>query len=93
MAHAAQELQSGRSTWFVSLGSSMTPSLKVVQRVSLRPIRRGELLVGQISLAEVGGRFWLHRVSDERGAEVHIKGDNGTVNGWTPRAAVFGVLD
>lgn len=70
----------------------MAPSLKVVQRVSLRPVRPGESLVGQISLAEVGGRFWLHRVSNERDGAAHIVADNGMVNGWTPRTAVFGVL-
>jgi hypothetical protein len=34
----------------------------------------------------------LHRVSQERADEVHIVADSGMVNGWTPRAAVFGVV-
>lgn len=93
MVRAAEELESGQATWFISLGSSMTPTLKVIQRVSLRPVRRDEPLVHQVALARVAGRFWLHRVSEERDGEAHIVADNGMVNGWTPRAAVFGVLD
>ena len=43
-------------------------------------------------LAKVGGRIWLHRVTAEDAARVHIAGDNGMVNGWTSRGLVFGVL-
>lgn len=92
MAVVARELGSGRTSWFVSIGSSMTPSIKVVQRVQLRPPRPQESLTGRVVLAQVGGRFWLHRVSNERADEVHVVADNGMVNGWTPRTAVFGVL-
>ena len=93
MARGAEELASGRPTWFVSVGSSMTPAVRVVQRVVLRPVQPDEPLVGRVTLAEVGGRFWLHRVSDERDGQVHVVADNGMVNGWTPRSAVFGILD
>lgn len=71
----------------------MRPTIRLVQRVDLRPLRPGEPLAGRVALAKVGGRFWLHRVSDERGGEVHVVADNGMVNGWTSRTAVFGVLD
>jgi hypothetical protein len=93
MARAAAELAAGRPTWFISVGSSMSPSIRPVQRVALRPVRPDESLLGRISLAEVDGRFWLHRVSDEQGGRVHVVADNGMVNGWTPRTAVFGLLD
>jgi hypothetical protein len=93
MAIAAQEHATGRPTWFVSLGSSMSPSIKTVQRVKLRPVRPGEPLIGRVALADVRGRWWLHRVSAETGADVHIVSDSGMVNGWTPRTAVFGVVD
>jgi hypothetical protein len=92
MARAAEELARDRPTWFVSIGSSMKPSISFIQKVSLRPVRRGESLTGRIALAEVRGRFWLHRVSQERADEVHIVADNGMVNGWTPRTAVFGIV-
>ena len=93
MARASQELASGSDAGFISLGSSMTPAIRFVQKVVLRPVRPGDVLVGRVALAEVGGRFWLHRVSAEREDEVHVVADNGMVNGWTPRASVYGVLD
>ena len=92
MARAANELDDGNDTWFTSLGTSMSPAVKAVQRVWLRPVSEGESLAGQIVLARVGARYWLHRVSQERPAEVLIAADTGMVNGWTPRALVFGVL-
>lgn len=45
MATAAQELAEGRSAWFISLGTSMTPAVKAVQRVHPRPVRPREVLI------------------------------------------------
>jgi hypothetical protein len=70
----------------------MKPAIRVVQRVALRPALQDEPLIGRVVLAEISGRWWLHRVSDEQADRVHIVADNGMVNGWTPRSAVFGVL-
>src|SRR5512139_851983 len=92
MARAAADLGQGKDSWFTALGTSMTPEIKAVQRVRLRPPHEGEPLTGQVVLARVGGRFWLHRVTRERPGEAHIAGNNGMVNGWTQRASVFGVL-
>lgn len=92
MARAAAELAAGRPTWFVSLGTSMRPSIAPVQTVRLRPVTSGQPLTGQVALARVGPRLWLHRILDERPAEVLVGADNGMVNGWTPREAVFGIL-
>lgn len=93
MARAARELASGGRTWFVAVGGSMAPAVRIVQRVGLRPVRPGEPLAGRIALVQVRGRFWLHRISHERDGEVHVVGDNGMVNGWTPRSSTYGVLD
>ena len=93
MAGVAEELRQGRLSWFTALGSSMRPAVRVVQRVELRPVTPDEPLAGRIVLARVGDRYWLHRVTEERDTEVHIAGDNGMVNGWTPRSLAFGVLD
>lgn len=92
MARAAADLTDGRPTWFVSLGTSMRPSIAFVQRVRLRPVTPRRSLIGQVVLARVGARLWLHRILDERAEEVLIGADNGMVNGWTPRGEVFGLL-
>ena len=92
MARSAEELAAGGPTWFISIGTSMVPAVKAVQRVSLRPVRAAEPLDGHIVLSKVDDRFWLHRVTQERAGEVHIAADNGLANGWAPRSQVFGVL-
>ncbi|NJC71155.1 S26 family signal peptidase [Planosporangium thailandense] len=92
MARVAARLADGHDDWFTALGTSMSPAIKVVQRVDLRPVGRGERLLGQIVLTRVTGRFWLHRVVDEEPERVRIAGDNGFVNGWTARGEVYGVL-
>ena len=93
MARAAEELVAGNDTWFTSLGTSMSPAIKAVQRVSLRPVDERETLTGRVVLSRVGARYWLHRVTQERPGGAHIAADTGMVNGWTPRAFVFGVVE
>ena len=92
MARAAEELAEGNDTWFTSLGTSMSPAIKAVQRVWLRPVYESEKLAGRVVLSKVGTRYWLHRVTQERPGEAQIAADTGMVNGWTPRGLVFGVV-
>ena len=92
MAQVAASLSDGAEDWFTAVGTSMTPAIRVVQRVRLRPARNGEALSGLVVLAKVGERLWLHRATDETPDRVHIEADNGMVNGWTPRTQVYGVL-
>ncbi|MGZ4460285.1 MAG: hypothetical protein ACXVXD_06710 [Nocardioidaceae bacterium] len=55
-------------------------------------MNEGKPLVGSVVLSQVDGRYWLHRVTHERRGEARIAADSGMVNGWTPRALVFGVV-
>jgi hypothetical protein len=70
----------------------MTPAIKAVQRVRLRPVQPDEPLRDLVVLSKVGGRYWLHRVTRERPREAQIAADNGMINGWTPRTQVYGVV-
>lgn len=92
MRQVAERLSAGEADWFTALGTSMTPAIKAVQRVRLRPVEQTEPLGGLVVLSQVQGRFWLHRVTAEDAGRVRIAADNGMVNGWTPRALVFGVV-
>ncbi len=60
MARAAEELTEGNHTWLISLGTSMRPAVKAVQRVWLRPVKEGETLAGQVVLSKVGARPVTH---------------------------------
>jgi hypothetical protein len=93
MAAVARRLAGGAAEdWFTAIGTSMTPTVRAVQRVRLRPPVPGEALARRVVLARVHGRWWLHRIVDEAGGQVLVAGDNGMVNGWTERADVAGVL-
>ncbi|MGY1601923.1 hypothetical protein [Geodermatophilus sp. SYSU D00815] len=93
MGAVARRLREGAAEeWFVALGTSMRPAIATVQRVRLRRPAPGQSVQGRIALVRVGGRWWLHRVVDERGDRVLVAGDNGRVNGWTPRSEIAGVV-
>ena len=93
MAAVARRLAGGAAEdWFTAIGTSMTPTVRAVQRVRLRPPAPGETLLGAVVLVRVGARWWLHRVVDEADGRVLVAGDDGMVNGWTERTHVAGVL-
>jgi hypothetical protein len=93
MGEVARRLRGGADEeWFVALGTSMRPAVRAVQRVRLRAPVDGEPLLHRVALARVDGWWWLHRVVAEEGDQVLIAGDNGMVNGWTPRSEVAGIL-
>jgi hypothetical protein len=93
MASVANRLaDSAAEDWFIAMGTSMGPAVRAVQRVHLRPVRATETLLDEVVLVRVDGRWWLHRVVEERSSRVLVAGDNGMVNGWTPRSEVAGVL-
>lgn len=47
---------------------------------------------GQIVLARVSGRLYLHLISALEGERVQISNNKGHVNGWTPRSQVLARL-
>ena len=93
MAAVAARLRSGATDeWFTAIGTSMRPAVRVVQPVRLRPPEVAQSLLEHVVLVRVADRWWLHRVAAEEDTRVLIVGDNGMVNGWTPRSEVAGVL-
>jgi hypothetical protein len=93
MDSVARRLRDGADEeWFTALGTSMRPTVRPVQRVRLRRPLPDEPLTGQVALVRADGRWWLHRVVAEERGRVLVAGDNGRVNGWTPRTEVAGLL-
>lgn len=70
----------------------MVPLIKNNEVVTVRP-----LLVtperGDVVLARVNGRWYLHRVTAVRQGQVQIGNNRGHINGWTSVKNVVGILE
>lgn len=66
----------------------MTPRIKSGQKITLIPIDR--ITVGDVVLAKVSGRHYIHLLSAIDGERIQISNNHGWVNGWTTRKKVFG---
>lgn len=69
----------------------MVPKIDSGDLVTIEPIVV-EPNVGDIVLAKVNGRQYLHLVSAVRGSQYQISNNHGFVNGWTKRANIFGIV-
>ena len=88
---AAQALRDNRPATFIAHGNSMTPLVKNGQKVTIYPLEGYTPIVGDVVLAKVKGRYYLHKVTaigpDGR---FQISNNRGHINGWA--AEVLGVL-
>jgi phage repressor protein C with HTH and peptisase S24 domain len=88
---AIEPLSRGETVEVRGIGNSMTPILRSGEVVIVEPLAPGaELSRGDVVIARVHGRVYLHLVRAIRGSEVQIGNNHGHVNGWTPRAQIFG---
>jgi hypothetical protein len=90
---ALRRLKRGETVTWRPMGPSMRPTISNFDSVRLIPVSGASLEVGDIVLAEVDGRHYLHRIveldADRRRAL--IRSDDGVVNGWAEFAGVAGV--
>lgn len=90
---AAAQLRNGERATFRTSGNSMKPRVMNGETVTVVPFEPGALpRVGQVVLAKVRGRWYLHLVSGTRPGQVQISNNHGHVNGWTSVENVVGVL-
>ena len=90
---ALEPLARGVTVQVRGVGNSMTPILRSGEVVTVEPLKpTDELRRGDIVIAKVHGRVYLHLVHGLRGAEVQIGNNHGHINGWTPREQVYGRL-
>ena len=87
-----ERLQRGETVEVRPTGSSMAPIIKSRQLVRLESVDGAGVGKGDVVLAKVGGRFYLHLVRTVRGDRVQISNNRGHVNGWTSRDRVYGVV-
>ena len=89
---AVERLRRGESVEVRPTGNSMTPIIKSRDLVRLAPVDGAAVGKGDVVLAKVGGRYYLHRVSAVRGDRLQISNNHGHVNGWTTRDRVYGIV-
>lgn len=88
-------LERGETVTIRPAGQSMTPRIKSGQEVTIVPYDRA-VVVGDVVLARVRGRFYLHKVTRvaEYGAKIEIGNNHGHINGWTTPHKIYGrVID
>jgi phage repressor protein C with HTH and peptisase S24 domain len=71
-------------------GSSMEPRIHNKQEITIRSVDPTEVVVGDVVLAKVKGRFYIHLVSAVEGDRIQISNNHGHVNGWTNRTKIYG---
>lgn len=87
-----ERLQRGEEVVLHPKGQSMTPRIYSGQRVTLTPVSE-DPEVGDIVLAKVHGRYYLHLVSSRDGDRYQISNNHGHVNGWTSREKIYAVVE
>lgn len=84
------ELDEGRSVRHKGKGNSMTPLIHSGQTVTISPVK-GEIKKGDIVLAKVKGRMFIHLVTavgDD--GRYQISNNHGHVNGWSRQ--IYGIV-
>jgi hypothetical protein len=78
---------------FRAFGRSMEPVIPSGSRLTIEPIDRERIELGDIVLARVGEETMLHLVKaiDPEGRRVEISGTRSPSNGWTPFERVYGI--
>lgn len=87
----AAHLRRGETVRTRVYGNSMRPRIRNGETVTIEPFQ-GAPEKGQIVLARVRGRWYLHLVSAVRPGQVQISNNHGHVNGWTSIDNVVGRL-
>jgi SOS-response transcriptional repressor LexA len=84
---AIRELQAGNTVQIRPKGNSMRGRIESGQLVTIAPCQAGDIENGDIVLAKVKGRMYLHLVAGTALAKGRrmflIKNNRGRTNGWT----------
>src|SRR4051794_23147558 len=90
---ALWKVRLGRAGRFRALGGSMEPVIPSGSHLTIEPIDRERIELGDIVMARLGTETMLHLVKaiDVEGRRVEIAGTRGPANGWTPFERVYGI--
>jgi len=70
----------------------MAGKIESGQLVTVAPIGKEELKIGNIVLCKVNGVQYLHLVKAISGDRIQIGNNKSRINGWTSRRNVFGLV-
>lgn len=92
---ARKELTEGRSVTLSVQGQSMLPFFQSGSRITLRPLRDGDLRRGNVVLGETdNGHFVVHRIYRIDEETVTLLGDGNLVGTETiPRNRIYGIVN
>lgn len=81
---AVNALQRGETCIVVGWGDSMTPRIRSGEAIVMAPVKSlKKLRKGEVVLAKVNGRIYLHKITAIRNGQFRISSNRGYVNGWT----------
>lgn len=89
LAAVAVMVRSGLNVVTTARGNSMEPIVKNGSKVKIGPVYENPK-VGDVVLARVRGKYYLHLVSAIQGERYQISNNRGHVNGWA--SEIVGVL-
>lgn len=94
-AEARDQLLAGRTVTVCVAGQSMLPFFRSGSRITLRPLRAGDLRRGHVVLGETcTGHFVVHRILAVDDDRITLLGDGNTVGTETmPRQRIYGIVD
>lgn len=88
---AIKDLKAGKVAVLYPKGNSMIPKIESGAKVILSPIANLYLLQkDDIVLVAINNKVFLHLISDTDSNRVQISNNQGLVNGWVGRQAVYG---
>lgn len=92
---ARDQLLAGREVTVCVSGQSMLPFFRSGSRITLRPLREGDLRRGHVVLGQTDtGHFVVHRILTAAGDRITLLGDGNTAGTETiPRERIYGIVD
>lgn len=90
LASALESLRQGKPATFKASGNSMSGLIKSGSVVTVYPVAPECVAVGDIVLATVKGRHYLHLVKALKKGMAQIGNNHGHINGWTPLKNIHG---
>lgn len=86
-----EPLSEGKTVKVRGMGNSMTPLLQSGDTVTVEPITSDtKLEKGDIVIAKVKGRVYLHLIKGTKKGQVLIGNNHGHDNGWTSENQIYG---